>query len=240
VNLFLVDDEPLSRARLRDMLVHCPDCRISGEAENGAAAVALLAETAADIVLLDYEMPGMNGMAFAALARQRWPHLVIIFITAYEQHALAAYEHGAIDYLLKPVSRRRLRAALDRAARWRAAQASGLSLTIRSGQHLDRLPLEHILWCRAEDKYVTLHHLGGTVVTDLSLAELERRAGDFFLRIHRRTLIARQRLCRLVKSGEINYVQLDGYPERLLVSRRHLPAVRAALVTPSPAEHPNP
>ncbi len=235
MNLLLVDDEPLSRKRLRDLIAEWPDCRVCGEAENGDQAAVLLAETAADVVLLDYEMPGMNGMAFAALAQKRWPHLVIVFITAYDQHALAAYEHGAIDYLLKPVARRRLRAALDRAARWHAAQEIGLYLTIRCGQHLDRLPLEQVLCCLAEDKYVTLHHLDGAAVTELSLAELERRAGDFFLRIHRRTLIARRRLRRLEKTGAACYVQLEGYPQRLLVSRRHLPAVRAALAAPAHA-----
>jgi len=114
MRVLIVDDEPIARQILREQLETLPQVEIAGEAESGAEALASLAEIAPDVLFLDLHMPDLDGLGVArALRRDRLP--LIIFVTAYDKHALEAFERGAVDYLLKPVRHERLTAAVDKA-----------------------------------------------------------------------------------------------------------------------------
>jgi two-component system response regulator AlgR len=244
MKILLVDDEPAARVRLRSLLAEIdPDLTIVGEAGNGADALRQLAETEPDVVLLDVGMPRLNGLdAAREIARLERPPAVV-FVTAHDDHAVEAFEVSAVDYLLKPVRKERLAAALRKARRfsgpaWRKLDAA-LPLEHRATRsHLctDRhgelrlLPLAAVVYFRAETKYVTVRTEDDEALIEESLVALEQEFGAAFLRIHRNALVASDRivgLTRLPLGGAA--VRLQGVPETLEVSRRHLPAVRAWL-----------
>lgn len=230
MRLLLVDDEPLARERLAALLAGMDGIEVAGEAGSGREALELAARTRFDVVLLDIRMPGMDGLAAATeLGRLPRPP-AIIFCTAYEDHALAAFEANAQDYLLKPVRRERLRTALERVRQrlpQAAAPARRSSLSARLGSELILLPVTEVSHLVAGDKYVTAHHAGGELLLDDSLTALESEFPDLFVRIHRSTLVARTRLAGLVRGPDGGTaVRLDGVDGPLEISRRNLPAVR--------------
>lgn len=236
----VVDDEALARVRLRTLLGDCtaPAVRCVGEAANAAQALELLRLQPADVVLLDIHMPGTDGLDLArALGNlpQR-PHLV--FVTAYAEHALTAFELDAVDYLTKPVRLERLQLALQKVER--AMQSlrgvvqelnDNEALAITERGRTERVLLRDILYCKAELKYVTVRTAGRTYIWDGSLGDLEARYGSRFLRIHRNALVARAAIRALEKhhdpeDGEGWAVRLKGADDVLAVSRRQLAAVR--------------
>ncbi len=237
MRILLVDDEALARDRLGALLAELGEpYQVVGSAANGEEALDLFASQGADLVLMDIRMPGMDGLQAARrLAESRTPPAVI-FTTAYEEHALQAFEIQAVDYLLKPVRKVRLQKALETAQRITLAQLEAvalatdrvvpqLSVSYRGG--LRRLPLDQVLYLRAESKYVSVFHNQGELLLEESLKSLESRFGDWFLRIHRNALVARHALLGLEKtSGGVMMVSLRGCDDLLEVSRRHLPEVR--------------
>lgn len=239
MRILIVDDEGPARQRLRSMLEELGNgYRVAGEATNGNEALALQAEVGADVLLLDIRMPGMDGMETAArLAAQPEPPAVI-FVTAYDRHALEAFDRNAVDYLLKPVRMLRLKKALDKAGALIRSQGGGgdpspeaqapeafISVRVRGG--LRRVPLEEVLFFRADQKYVTLRHQGGEELLDDSLKTLEAQYGERFLRVHRNALVSKRHLKGIERTrGGRLMVLLDGCDEQLEVSRRHAQAVR--------------
>jgi two-component system response regulator AlgR len=247
LRVLLVDDEALARLRLRSLLQDCvdPPSEVIGEAGDADEALALLRGQSCDLLLLDIGLPGLDGMQLAATLRGQAAPPSVVFVTAHAQHALRAFELDAVDYLTKPVSRERLRSALQRVAQRRrtAPAAAGDDtrvLVVHDRGRVLRLPLSDVLYLKAELKYVTLRTPAHSYVLDDPLSELEQRLGDGFLRVHRNALVARSAVRALQRRrgdgssgdeghGEHWAVQLMPTGEWLAVSRRQLAAVREAL-----------
>ena len=247
MRILIVDDEPLARQRLRGLVEALAGgdggLRVDGVAEAGDAdaAVAALQAEPADLVLLDIQLPGRDGLRLApALQALPRPPLVV-FVTAHGEHALRAFELQALDYLTKPVRRERLQAALQRAAQ-QLALVRGVQppvvpepvLVLSERGRVLRLPVREALVLKAEQKYVTLRTAQQTFVLDDSLSDLERRLGPGFVRVHRNALVAVAAIRELQPhalgdEGDGWAVRVAPLDEWLAVSRRQLAAVRAAL-----------
>ena len=241
MKILIVDDEPPARARLKALLAELGAGPVVGEAAHGAAALDAVAATGADLVLLDIRMPGMDGLEAAHhLAGLEHPPAVI-FTTAYDDHALAAFDANAVDYLLKPIRRERLEAALAKASGLTRAQAAGLAAAADGGAarthvsatlhgNLKLVPVDEVRYFRAEHKYVTARHPDGELVLDESLSALEEEFAGRFLRVHRNALVALPHVRALERDAAGQHcVALDAIPETVEVSRRMLPQVRKAL-----------
>ena len=250
LKLLIVDDEDLARLRMRSLLADCasPAAEVAGEAGSAAEALHWLAGNYADLVLLDINMPGLDGLQLAERLRASPHPPKIVFVTAHATHALKAFEIDAVDYLTKPVRRARLQEALarvsqrlDRAAPAApakpAAPAEQPVLVVSDRGRVQRVPVADILYLRAELKYVTLRTASHAYVLDDSLSDLEHRLGDTMLRIHRNALVARTAVTKLERraptdgdgDGEGWAVQVGATQEWLQVSRRQLTQVRELL-----------
>lgn len=232
MKVIIVDDEPLARARLSALLGECNGADAVASVADGEAALAACAEHRPDLVLLDINMPGLDGTEWARrLATLPTPPQVV-FCTAYEQYAARAFELGVVDYLLKPVRLERLREAIER-ARQRHARAeaeTAPALTVRTREEQQRIPLADVIFLQADDKYVTVHHERGEVLIEESLRQLEQAWPDHLLRVHRNCLVASTRLLGLRSlEGGRSVVRLAGSEATPEVSRRNLPAVRRRL-----------
>ena len=236
MRVLIVDDEPLARARLRGLLTRVADVEIVGEAGDGAAALHACDTLRPDLVMLDIRMPGIDGLEVARqLAAQTSPPL-IAFCTAFDAHALSAFESAALDYLVKPVREERLAETLRRArsrlgvAAPESGQQARTQLCARLGGHLRLIPVADIRYLQAEEKYVVVHHAQGEDLIEESLKSLEEEFGDRFLRIHRNCLVARDALKELRRDAE-GHAQaiLHGVERPLDVSRRCLPDLREAM-----------
>jgi two-component system response regulator AlgR len=257
LRVLLVDDEEPARWRLASLVAACPQPRaeVVGEAASVAQARVWLAGHRCELVLLDIAMPGATGLALAEELQQLGPEApAVVFVTAHAEHALEAFELAATDYLTKPVRRERLQAALQRVAdrlptrpppalggaEPAAAVAEAEVLVVADRGRVLRLPLDDVLYLKAELKYVTVRTATQTLLIDESLAELEARLGPRFLRVHRNALVAKRALRVLERhavggdgdddGSEAWAVQVAPLDEWLAVSRRQLPAVREALL----------
>lgn len=227
----IVDDEPLARARLAALLGECADVEIVGSVGDGEAALATLDELQPDALLLDINMPGIDGVALARrLAGRARPQ--VIFCTAYEAHALQAFELGAVDYLLKPVRLERLREALQRAQRrlTDAPREPAAYLHGRLRGEQVRIALDEVICLLAEEKYVVVQHRRGELLIEESLRQLEETYPDQLIRLHRNCLVPPPRLLgiRTLADGRV-LARLDGSELNPEISRRNLPAVRKLL-----------
>ncbi|HVE54718.1 MAG TPA: LytTR family DNA-binding domain-containing protein [Ramlibacter sp.] len=242
LKMLLVDDEPLARARLRTLLAECqsPAAEVAGEAANAAQAMEHLRRQAFDAVLLDIHMPGADGLALAQVLRSLPESPPVVFVTAYAEHAVAAFELEAVDYLTKPVRLERLQTALDRIERARqgrsGAELEQEVLVIQDRGRTERVPVTEVLYFKAELKYITVRTAARSYILDGSLSDLEERHGAQFLRVHRNALVSRRAVRALEKhfdaeEGEGWAVRLNGVDESLAVSRRQLSAVREALAS---------
>ncbi|WP_297920694.1 LytTR family DNA-binding domain-containing protein [Metallibacterium sp.] len=234
MRVLIADDEPLARARLQALLRDCAGAELVGSVGSARAALEALPVLKPTVLLLDIEMPGVDGLALAERIARLTPPPQVIFCTAYAQHALRAYELKAADYLLKPVRIERLREALERARRLHAESAAArphLSGMVRGMRQ--RVPLDEIIALLADDKYVTVHHSGGTLLIEDSLRTLEQTHPERWLRLHRSCLVPRERLLGLntLPDGRI-VAQLAGSALQPEISRRNLASVRAWLRNP--------
>jgi len=239
LRILIVDDETLARARLRTLLGDCtaPAVSVEAEAANAAQALAWLQHHPVDVALIDIHMPGADGLTLAQTLRTLPQPPAVVFVTAYAEHAVQAFEVEAADYLTKPVRLERLQLALQKIERNRQ-YARGLQpdlpeevLIIQDRGRTERVPLAEVLYLKAELKYITVRTAARSYLLEGSLSELEDKYGTRFLRIHRNTLIARRAVRSLEKAhdpqeGEGWAVRLNGIDELLWVSRRQLAAVR--------------
>jgi two-component system response regulator AlgR len=249
LKVMLVDDEPLARVRLRSLLEDCADpaSEVVGEARDANEALSLLQQRRCDLLLLDIGLPGMDGMQLVQTLRRLADAPSVVFVTAHAEHALRAFELDAADYLTKPVSRERLRSALQRVSQRRrvieppgAGNDGARVLIVHDRGRVLRLPLADVLYLKAELKYVTLRTPAHSYVLDDPLSDLEQRLGPGFLRVHRNALVARSAVRVLQRrrgdgtrgdEGHAEHWAVQVLPtgEWLAVSRRQLAAVREAL-----------
>lgn len=241
MRIVLVDDEMLARQRLRSLLAELGTVyEVVGEAANGVELLRQLPTWTPDVVLLDIRMPGMDGLEAARHLADIPQPPALIFTTAYDSHALQAFEVHAIDYLLKPVRRERLEAALHKAQQLNRVQLTqvGVALAQPARTHicaqlrgnLFLVPVLDVLYFRAEQKYITVRHKGGEVLIDETLKELEQEFGTRLLRIHRNTLVFKIHIAGLEKTAEGELAVRMAHSQDLLeVSRRHAAEVRAQL-----------
>lgn len=244
----LIDDEPLARLRLRTLLAQTePACEVVGEFGESVAALLWLREQDAvgqgpDMILLDIQMPGLDGMVLAARLRELRDPPAIVFVTAHAEHAVRAFDVAALDYLTKPVRLERLQASLGRVQRWRQAQPRLQALdadvvVVQDRGRMLRIPVADVLYFKAEQKAVTLHTATEVHPVSESLTELESRVGARFIRVHRNALVARRAMKALQRrvdgedeeGGETWAVQIMPTQVWLAVSRRQVTAVREAM-----------
>jgi two-component system response regulator AlgR len=190
-------------------------------------------------VLLDVHMPGADGLALAQALRGMAREPAVVFVTAHAEHAVAAFDLDAVDYLTKPVRLDRLQVALQKVERVLSTrrgppQAQAEMLVIQDRGRTERVPLSEVLYFKAELKYVTVRTASRSYILDASLSDLEERHAAHFLRVHRNALVARRAVRALEKhddpeEGEGWAVRLNGIDEPLMVSRRQLTAVREAI-----------
>jgi len=228
----IADDEEPARLRLRALLEEL-GLQIVALATTGSEAVAMATLHLPDVVFLDIRMPGLDGLAaaeqLAALARP--PQLV--FCTAYDQHALQAFDLQAVDYLVKPIRRERLAAAVARLSkRPSEAMPARTQLSATVGGALRLMPVEEVLYFQSEEKYVRALGLKTSLLLEQSLKSLEDEFGERFVRIHRGVLVAPHAVLELKRraDGEV-VIKIRGLGVELEVSRRNLPQVRAQLKT---------
>ena len=249
IRTVIVDDEPIARARVLSLLDEEPDIEVVGECSNGPDAVSTIAETAPDLVFLDVQMPEMDGFEVArSLGADRLP--AVVFVTAFDQYALRAFEIHALDYLLKPFSAQRFKASLSH-VRQQFAQRRATTLgrqvldmlpnaqpreplkdrlVVKSSGRIHFVRIADIDWCEAAGNYVCLHvgaqsHLVRETMSRLE-AQLDPRQ---FVRIHRSTIVNFDRIEELRSSlnGEHAVVLRDG--RRLTLSRGYRDALQARL-----------
>jgi two-component system response regulator AlgR len=245
LQVLVVDDESLARSRLRTLLGDCntPSAAVVAEAMNATEAMEQLRRhTGIDAILLDIHMPGADGLALAQALRSLHDAPAVVFVTAFAEYAVSAFDLEAVDYLTKPVRLERLQSALQKVERHLAARrapqqpATEEVLVIQDRGRTERVPLAEVLYFKAELKYITVRTATRSYILDGSLSDLEERHGPRFLRVHRNALVARRAVRALEKhydpeEGEGWAVRLNGVDESLSVSRRQLSAVREALAS---------
>ncbi len=233
LSIYLVDDEAPALERLARLVSEIEATRIVGRASDGRQLIDECRRLQPDLVLLDIEMPGDNGVRLASALRKLARPPALIFITAFEQYAVDAFDVNAVDYLVKPVRRQRLAQALDRVRSRRLPKVSEQAepvLLARLGERVMRIPISQVRALIAEDKYISVHHVGGVALVEDSLVNLEERFGDRFLRIHRNALVALAHFRALFRDASgADRVEIDDVDCQPEVSRRNLPEVRRAL-----------
>ena len=223
----VVDDEPLARRRLRALIDDAPGITWCGEAENGVRALQLIEDVEADVLFLDIEMPGMSGLDVALLADGR---LQVIFTTAFDQHAVKAFDLQAADYLLKPFSAQRLRSAIER-ARSLAPDQRGAAQRIfaRERGRIVPIPARSIVRLEADGDYVHVHTDDREHLITATLSELHARLDqDTFVRVHRSHVVNMNAVARIESSGGSRLRLCLKNGQSILASRARSKELRAS------------
>jgi len=228
----IVDDEPPARERLRSLLAEIEDTEVVGEATTGEQALQLVVDLSPDVVLLDVRMPGMDGLEAARHLSSLAEPPAVIFTTAYDEYAVNAFDAQAVGYLLKPIRKEKLAAAIQQAGRLTRAQLQKLSaagagaerrthIAARNREGIRLIPVEEVLFFLAQQKYTTVRHAKGEDLIEDSLRVLEEELGSQFVRIHRNALVSVRHLDAIERNAEGQYiVRVRGSNEALQVSRR--------------------
>jgi two-component system response regulator AlgR len=243
LRVLIVDDEAPARRRLRDLLDDCAAAlplAVVGEAGGGQEAIDLLQATTTDLVLTDIHMPGMDGIELARHLLKLAQPPVVIFTTAYNEHAVQAFDVSAVDYLMKPVRMQRLLAALQKVPRLKPVSVSKLDelpasarrfLSVTERSRVVLVPVDEIVYLKAELKYITIRTADREYLLEESLTRLEQEFGHRFVRVHRNCLVSREFIRGFERcvsdDGDAHWeVLLKGMPETLPVSRRQQFIVR--------------
>jgi two-component system LytT family response regulator len=233
ITAVIVDDEELARAILREYLAGHPEVEIVAECSNGFEAVKAVAELAPDLLFLDIQMPKLNGFEVLELIGQG---PAVVFVTAYDQYALRAFEVHAVDYLLKPFTQERLSEALERAQlrmerneaspvpelvkQTRAANKPIERVLVKDGSRVHVIPVEKIDYIEAQDDYVGIKTGGKEYLKQDTMAELESLLPpERFIRIHRSFILNIDRLMRLEPYAKDSRVAVLADGTQLPVSR---------------------
>ena len=236
MKILIVDDEQLARDRLSRMIGGFDDHEVVGEAANGVEAVQMASAMQPEVVLMDIRMPGMDGLEAARHFEELDEPPAVIFCTAYEEHAVEAFDLQAVGYLLKPVRRENLQSALGKAQRVNKAQLAALAdeqpprrthISARTRKGIVLVPVEDVRYFQADQKYVTVRHSEGEIIIDETLKELEEEFGGRFLRVHRNALVAARYITGLNRQPDGHYqIVLRDIEEAVDISRRHVAEVR--------------
>ena len=239
MDILICDDEPLAVERLSRLVTQLGH-QVVATAHHGKEALTLVQQYEPDVILLDIQMPEMDGLTCAQHLSQLNPMPAIVFCTAYDEHALTAIQAQAKGYLLKPIIKSELENTLNNLTKLTQAQMSNIEqkenmeekhqrqqIAAKTYRGLELIPIENVYYFLADQKYVTVRHKNGSVLIDETLKDLEREFSNKFIRIHRNALIALDYLdgLELVASGQYQ-VRCRELEERLAVSRRHLPLLR--------------
>lgn len=243
VRALIVDDEPLARTNLRVLLGRHPDVQIVGESGSGVEALEEIRTNKPDLVLLDVQMPECDGFDVLEMLGRDVPPAVI-FVTAYDQYALKAFEAGALDYLLKPFDDTRFELALSRARdklqRQRPASGSA-RLTVKSGGQILFIEHSDIDWIEAADYYACLHLGARKLLLRRSMSELEQDLDpNVFCRIHRSAIVNLTRVRGLQLNGSGEYEALLNDGSTLPISRRYRRQVQSAVAHQNHKNHRTP
>ncbi|MFK8048666.1 MAG: LytR/AlgR family response regulator transcription factor [Halioglobus sp.] len=239
MKILLVDDESLARERLMRLLKKIQPEALCIQASNGMAALEMVNTEAPDLILLDIRMPGMDGIEVAMHLRQLEQPPAIVFCTAFDQYALAALQHQAMAYILKPVREAELATALAGAARVNRLQLAALrgddkarsQVSSQTHKGLETMPVSDIRCFVAEQKYVTAVSPEQELLLPDTLKDLEEEFPDRFLRVHRNALVSVAHISRLQRDESGSWlVELEGVEYRPAVSRRHLSAVKERML----------
>ena len=242
LRVLIVDDEELARVRVRSLMAELGGLDIVGEAENGIEAVEKIGKLRPDVVLLDIQMPGMDGFEVIS-ALDEMP--LVIFATAYDEYAIRAFEVDSIDYLLKPIEKERLSEALARARRLASGgrgfrreveklaalvRGRGIQrLPVQKGKRIVLLDVDDVVWVGAEDGLVFVHTKSGKFLANATMAELDDRLDEgTFFRIHRSTIANLNHVLEIVPwfSGKYKVVVDDGERTELTLSRGRARALK--------------
>ena len=239
MKVLIVDDEPLARERTRYLLGRLDGfMALERDTGNGREALELCNQYQPDIVLMDIRMPVMGGIEAAIFMSQMENPPAIIFCTAYDSHALEAFDAQAVGYLLKPIRLDDLKTALERAQKVNKLQLATLDMNLAGSESqghiaaktlrgIELVPLAEVLYFMADSKYVTVHHCKGEVLIDDPLKSLEEKHRDRFVRIHRNALVCREAIESLSRDDKgHSFIHLKGVEQPLSISRRHVPSIK--------------
>lgn len=240
LTILIADDETPARNRLKDLLSDIADIHLVAEAKNGQEALNLAIQQKPDLMLLDIRMPLMDGLEAAEHAQKLTPKPHIIFTTAYDAYAIKAFDLNAIDYLLKPIRLERLQAAIEKVKAIAPVSMEALKPLQKTRSHLSihergsivLIPIEEIIYCRAELKYVTIRTKEKEYLLEESLTHLEAELGERFIRLHRNCLVAQHAITGYEKRGGDDaeslqwHAMLKDVPETIAVSRRQQHLIR--------------
>jgi two-component system response regulator AlgR len=230
--VMVVDDEPPAVERLVALLGVEPGVRVVGCESRADRVLDRCRSLRPDIVLLDIEMPGTDGIELARSLRRLGSPPAVVFVTAHDDYAVDAFDVAALDYLVKPVRPERLRSALRRfETRTRSAvDERGPMLAARIGDRRLRIPVDDVRALSSEDKCTVVHATEARALADATLKDLEARHPDYFLRVHRSALVNRRHVRSLFRDPDgVERVSLAGIEYRPEVSRRNHAAVKRLL-----------
>ncbi len=240
MKVLIVDDEAPARDRLIHMVSSINSMETSGQASNGLEAVQMVQDSQPDVVLMDIRMPGMDGLEAARHLSEMGEPPAIIFTTAYSEHALEAYDANAVDYLVKPIRQEKLEESLSKARKLTKAQVTALNIETnnigrshicaRIRGNLELIPVDEIVYFQADQKYITVRHLGGEVLIEDALKNLEIEFEDRLIRIHRNALVSTNYIIGMEKNIDGRFVvSFKEIEDKLEISRRHVAEVRKFL-----------
>jgi two-component system LytT family response regulator len=232
--VLIVDDEPAARRGVRQLLIGFPEFRVVGECRNGAEALAALDALAPDVIFLDVQMPGMDGFE---VIRQRTVERMpaVVFLTAFDQYAIRAFEAEAVDYLVKPLVEERFAATMRRLARRlpeRERSNGNDVLLVRTPRGALTVNVRDVEWIEAAGNYAQLWVGPRNFLIRESLGKLEERFGkEGFIRAHRRALVRVEWVRELVRDASGEFVAVLAGGARIPVSRRRVAAFVRAIRT---------
>jgi two-component system, LytTR family, response regulator len=239
----VVDDEDLARQMVREMLKPHPEVEIVGECANGFEAVRMVSELKPDLLFLDIQMPKLDGFEVLELIGDE---IAVIFATAYDEHALHAFEVHAVDYLLKPFGASRFELALERAkqrlgkkmspapdqllAASREQEKYVERVVVKDGTRVQIIPLDKLDYAEAQDDYIALVSQGKKYLKQQTISSLESSLDPaYFVRIHRSYIVNLERVTRLEPYGKDSHVAILSDGTRLPVSRAGLARLKSFL-----------